>query len=119
MKPPKFLRCIYALRIVYHLPHVVDILYSQAGGWGINTTLIFSSFRIVAIFGSIRESLPKVVRVFRVTEDLPTIRNDFAINLGGFPQSVSSMITVIADIAEIAWEDLAEDTCFRGKVCRT
>ena len=48
---------------------------------------------------------------FRLTEDLPAIRQYRALNLGVFPQLVSSIITVIAGIAEIAWEDLAEDTC--------
>ena len=55
----------------------------------------------------------------RLTEDLPAIRQYLALNIGGFSQLVSSMIAVIADIAEISWEDLAEDTCFRGKLCRT
>jgi hypothetical protein len=54
----------------------------------ISPYLIFSSFRIVANFGSFRESLPKAVRVFRLTEDLAAIRRYLIPNLGKIPQSL-------------------------------
>jgi hypothetical protein len=45
----------------------------------------------------------------RYEEGLPAISQYLALNLGESPQSVSSFIKVIADIAEIAWEDLTEE----------
>jgi hypothetical protein len=57
---------------------------------GINTTLIFSSSRIVKLPGRFRSLARSVLRIFRLTEDLPAIRQYLALNLGGFPQSIES-----------------------------
>ena len=59
---------------------------------GINTSLIFSRFRIVAIYGIHRGSFPNLVRVFCVTEEMREVSYGFALIFGGFSRGGTLMI---------------------------